>query len=456
MINTIIFDFDGVLASLKEVHYLSLNKALELIDQKFIISEEEHNLIYDGLSTKKKLDLLEINKGLPKDRKQEIFNNKQNFTIQCIEDCLSFNQNLFDLLKKLKSENYKLYIASNAIRQTIILGLTKLGILDLFDRIYSNEDVSCQKPNPQIYLKCIVDACVLPKETLIVEDSKHGRESAMLSGAYVCGVDNPNDLTYEKLYNIINIANSKSNKVKWAGKDINILIPMAGAGSRFQKAGYKLPKPLINVFNKPMIQQVVDNLNIDGNFIFVVQKEHYEQYNLDILLPLVAPGCKIVQTNGLTEGAACTTLLAKEFINNDQHLFIANSDQFVEWNSCDFMYYMISNNLDGGLLTFNDTNPKWSFSKIDKNGFVIEVAEKNPISDIATVGLYYFKRGSDYVKYSEQMISKNIRTNNEFYICPVYNQFIEDNKKIKNYMCDKMWGMGTPEDLEYFLQNYKQ
>jgi dTDP-glucose pyrophosphorylase len=253
---------------------------------------------------------------------------------------------------------------------------------------------------------------------------------------------------------MINTINPKT--IKWSGKsDLTVLIPMAGAGSRFSSAGYKLPKPLIDVNGKPMIQQVVDNLNMDAHFVFVVQKNHFEQYNLSTILPLISPGCDIVQIEGLTQGAACTTLLAKEFIDNNNHLLIANSDQIVNWDSCDFMHTMLYNKIDGGILTFKDEtkNPKWSFAKTNELGYVTEVAEKNPISDQATVGIYYFNRGSEYVKYAEQMIQKNIRVNNEFYVCPIYNEYIQDNKKIKVKDCNKMWGIGTPEDLTIYLNS---
>ena len=173
--------------------------------------------------------------------------------------------------------------------------------------------------------------------------------------------------------------------------------------------------------------------------------------NLDSVLSLIAPNCKIVEVDGLTEGAACTTLIAEEYINNDSPLLMANSDQFVEWSSSKFMYKMQEQNLDGGILTFNSTHPKWSYAKINENNLVTEVAEKKPISDNATVGVYFWKKGSDYVKYAKQMISKNIRTNNEFYVCPVFNEAIQDGKKISTYNIEKMWGLGTPEDLEIFI-----
>lgn len=238
---------------------------------------------------------------------------------------------------------------------------------------------------------------------------------------------------------------------------MNVLVPMAGAGSRFAKVGYTFPKPLIEVKGKPMIQVVVEGLNVEATYTYVVQKEHYEKYNLQYLLNLLTPNCNIVQVDGLTEGAACTTLLAKEFIDNDEPLILTNSDQLILWDSNETLYAFNNDNVDGGIVTFPATHPKWSFAKLGDDGYVSEVAEKKPISDHATAGIYYWKRGSDYVKYAEQMIEKNVRTNNEFYVCPVYNEAIEDGKKIriKEIGTEDMWGLGTPEDLNYFLENYK-
>lgn len=237
---------------------------------------------------------------------------------------------------------------------------------------------------------------------------------------------------------------------------MNVLIPMAGAGSRFEKAGYTFPKPLIDVQGKPMIQVVVDNINVDARHIFIVQKSHYEKYNLENTLKAIVKNCEIIQVDGVTEGAACTTLLAKELIDNDEPLLMANSDQFVEWNSNKFMYSMIGDTIDAGILTFESTHPKWSYAKLNESGFVSEVAEKNPISNLATVGIYYWNKGSDYVKYAEQMIEKDVRVNNEFYVCPVFNEAIQDGKKVKTYDIEKMWGLGTPEDLDVFNSNYKR
>jgi len=453
MTKLIIFDLDGVLVEAKKIHYDTLNQALKEIDEKYVITETEHLSIYDGLKTTQKLELLTKNKGLHPEFYDDIWYRKQHLTIEAISQ-LQPDTRLIEVFKQLRDKGHKLACASNSIRRSVLVMLAKIGIIEYMDLIISNEDVKNSKPHPEMYWKVMSMMSVLPEETLIVEDSPHGLLAASRSRANVLRVDNPHDLTLEKILNKLNKKKVMSTP-KWQGGNMNILIPMAGAGSRFQAAGYTFPKPLIDVEGKPMIQVVVDNLNIDATFIYVVQKEHRLKYNLDTLLNLITPNCKIVEVDGITEGAACTTLLAKEYVNNNAPLIMANSDQFLEWDSNEFMYKMIEQKVDGGIVTFTATHPKWSFAKIDKYGYVTEVAEKNPISDIATVGVYYWAKGSDYVKYAEQMISKNIRTNNEFYTCPTFNEAIGDDKKIKIFNIDKMWGLGTPEDLKYYLENKK-
>lgn len=236
---------------------------------------------------------------------------------------------------------------------------------------------------------------------------------------------------------------------------MNIVIPMAGAGSRFEKAGYTFPKPLIDVNGKPMIQRVIENVNINAHYIFIVRKEHREKYNLDMMFKLFVPSFDIIEVDHLTEGAACTVLLAKDLINNDEPLLSVDSDQIVEWNSNDFMYKMQEQKNDGCITTFTGTHPMWSFVKVNERGFVTETAEKNPISDKAAAGLYYWSKGRYFVQYAEQMIAKNLRVNNEFYVCPIYNQAVQDGKLITTYHIDKRWSLGIPEDLNYYLARHE-
>ena len=453
MIKLIIFDLDGVLVESRDLHYIALNKALAEIGEQYVISKEEHLCKYDALTTTQKLKKLTEEKDLPKEYHNKIWQLKQQKTLEVI-DAYKIDHRIRDIIKKLKNQGYTIACATNSIRETSKLMLIRKGFFEYIDFLYSNEDVSLPKPNAEIYMQCMIKAQVNPDETVIIEDSHIGRKGATRSGAHLCAVIDSNDLTFSKINNtILNAEKTSSISPKWQGGKMNVLIPMAGAGSRFEQAGYTFPKPLIDVDGKPMIQRVVENLNIDARHIFIVQKEHYEKYSLKHTLNLISPNCEIVQVEGITEGAACTTLLAKEFINNNEPLVLANSDQYVQWDSNQFMYSSMADDIDASILTFHSTHPKWSYAKLNDDGFVIKVAEKKPISEHATVGIYFWKKGSDYVNCAERMIEKNIRVNNEFYVCPVYNEAILDGARVKTFHIEKMWGLGTPEDLETFLKH---
>lgn len=240
---------------------------------------------------------------------------------------------------------------------------------------------------------------------------------------------------------------------------LNIVIPMAGRGSRFADAGYNLPKPLIDVAGKPMIQVVIENLTpeTDHRFIFICQNEHINKYNLSSKLHSYTKNCEIIGIDGITEGQVCTVLKAKDLINDEEPVMTANSDQWIDFDINKYLSEMKVRNLDGMIMTMKADDPKWSYAKSDTNGFVIETAEKKVISEDATVGIFNFAHGYDLVKAAEKMISGNIRVNGEFYTCPVYNYLIAEGKKIGTYSIGKeydgMYGLGTPHDLKWFLQH---
>jgi NDP-sugar pyrophosphorylase family protein len=243
---------------------------------------------------------------------------------------------------------------------------------------------------------------------------------------------------------------------KKKNKRLNIVIPMAGAGSRFSQAGYTFPKPLIDVNGKPMIQLVIENLKpkCDFKFIFIAQKEHYDKYSLrEIFGNLTNNNYECVLLSSITQGAACTVLTAVDHIDNDNDLIIANSDQLVDIDINKYIDFSRKSNSDGTIMTFESSHPKWSYARMDGDGNVTEVAEKKVISNKATVGIYYFKEGREYVESSFSMIEKDIRVNNEFYVCPVYNEMILKGKQIKTWDIKQsdMHGLGTPEDLEKYI-----
>lgn len=240
---------------------------------------------------------------------------------------------------------------------------------------------------------------------------------------------------------------------------INIVIPMAGAGSRFAKAGYVEPKPLIDVNGQPMIKLVIENLRPSGDhrFIFICQREHVEQYCLDKKLIDWAPNSEIICIEGLTDGAARTVLQAKDIIDKKAPLMIANSDQYVDIDINRYLSVMADKQLDGIIMTMRASDAKWSYVGLDENGLVTRVVEKEVISNEATVGIYNFGSGSDFIEAAEEMILQEKKVNNEYYVAPVYNELIGSGKKIGIYNIGKegdgMYGLGIPADLDYFLKH---
>ncbi len=236
---------------------------------------------------------------------------------------------------------------------------------------------------------------------------------------------------------------------------LNIVVPMAGRGSRFAVAGYKLPKPLIPVHGFPMIQVVIANLtpNVPHRFTFLILRDHDENYGLATKLRTWAPNCEIVYVDEVTEGAACTVLLARDRINSEHPLMIANCDQYID---ADVNLYLAGmGNADGLIMTMWADDNKWSFVRRDAEGRVVEVIEKEVVSDEATVGIYNFARGSDFVAAAERMIKDDIRVNGEFYVAPVYTTMADEGAQIVCHSIGRvgagMHGIGVPDDLDAFL-----
>ena len=240
---------------------------------------------------------------------------------------------------------------------------------------------------------------------------------------------------------------------------LNIVIPMAGLGSRFSAAGYELPKPLIHVHDVPMIKVVIDNLTPKEphRFIFICQNTHLEKYQLAKTLKSFTPNAEVIGIDEVTQGQVCTVLKAEKFIDKSEPIMTANSDQFIDFDINEYLDHMRSQNLDGLIMTMKSTDPKWSYVKTNSDGYAIETAEKKVISNDATVGIYNFKSGNDLVRAAHKMIKNNIKVNNEFYTCPCYNYIIEEGKKIGVYSIGEeyngMYGLGIPKDLDFFMNH---
>lgn len=238
---------------------------------------------------------------------------------------------------------------------------------------------------------------------------------------------------------------------------LNIVVPMAGRGSRFAEAGYSDPKPLIQIHGKHMIEVIINNLTpeCEHRFIFVCQEHHINDYNLTQIFSDSCENFEMVSIHGITDGAAVTVLKARNFFENDHPLMIANSDQWVDVDINDYLKDIEERNLDGSMLTMKANDPKWSYAKVNKQGHVLEVVEKVVVSDEATVGIYNFSKGRDFCSYADFMVEQDIRSNGEFYVAPVYSYMANEGKKIGVYNVGEeangMYGLGIPSDLNLFL-----
>lgn len=456
MIRAIVFDLDGVLVDAAPWHYESFVKALRVFG--YDLSPEEHDKRFNGLPTSEKLRLLSSQTAFPKKLHRLVNSLKQKFTDEIFNEKCRPSPHIRELLESLKARGYKLAVASNSRRATVDMVLEKMEITSLFDVILSHEQVLRPKPAPDIYLTAFAELAVESTHTLIVEDAPAGIQAARASGATVLQVSSPDQVTIKNLDTFLSSIESREEAAKpLPHHGLQILIPMAGEGSRFLQAGYTDSKPFIPVKGKPMIEWVVNNLRPstgEYRFIFLCQQKHLGTDGRNPVLDHVAPASAQVPVPGLTQGAACTALLAADELDDNLPLLLANSDQYVTADLDAFLHFCRDTECDGAILTFPANDTKWSYAETDASGRVVRVAEKQKISPHATVGIYYFKRAGDFLKAAKQMIALDVRTNGEFYACPVYNQLIAEGKNVRIFSigANQMHGLGTPEDLTQFLR----
>jgi NDP-sugar pyrophosphorylase family protein len=239
---------------------------------------------------------------------------------------------------------------------------------------------------------------------------------------------------------------------------LHVIIPMAGKATRFQERGYTFPKPLLEIGNQSVIEVVLKNLAPPQSFrfSFVCRKEHVTQFYLGDMLSLIAPGSRVLALEQETAGALCSVLLAMDQVAPDDEVLVANGDQFVQGGLDAFYKACRQPNIDGCILTFTATHPRWSFAKTNEQGRVVAVAEKKPISKQATCGLYYFRRASELLAAAERMMLKGLTTGGQFFVAPVYNELILDGKTIVTHHVPEgaMHSLGTPEDYDAFLKAF--
>lgn len=217
---------------------------------------------------------------------------------------------------------------------------------------------------------------------------------------------------------------------------LNILIPMSGA-TYFDSTEYQYPKPLIEINGKPLVELVVaclDKIKVEKRFVFIVNATDCHKYHLDSVLRLITNGCGIViQLEKETRGAACSALMAIDFIDNDDSLMISNGDHIFDYDLNHVITEFDSRRVDAGTVCFDSVHPKWSFVRLDESNKIIETAEKRPLSRNAIAGLYYFRHGSDFVRAAMKTIEKDASVNGNFYVAPTLNELVLEGKNLEIY-----------------------
>jgi beta-phosphoglucomutase-like phosphatase (HAD superfamily)/dTDP-glucose pyrophosphorylase len=445
-----IFDLDGVLVDFRNLHRDAFINAWNTIHPSYPITHVFHATHLEARSTVQKIASLAAHFSIdPKE--SEVSSLKQQITRSMLDSAPVYTKTREALLWT-KEHNISISCCSNSILATVKTSLQKLVSLHLFKAVLSNEDVKNPKPSPDIYLAALRQLCISSSDAIVFEDSEVGKAAARAAGIQVIEIVDALDISPRFLDYVLR------NGVRPTPLSINVVVPMAGLGSRFSKEGYTTPKPFLPIFDKPMFETVLRNVIPESLFDraqihIVVRAEHVELFKAHTMTNL-----HVHTVPYLTEGAACTVLTLKDAINNDTPLVIANSDQYLEWSVDDFYRALYHPDWDGVISTFQQEDPsdlRWSYANVNNEGEVTQVAEKKFIGPLATTGIYGWKRGADYVTDTEAMIADNVRVNNEFYVCPVYNHSIARNLRIRTHNCKKMWGLGVPVDYEYFLRHCK-
>lgn len=453
MIRVIAFDLDGVLLDTKDVHLRMLNEALLENGVLFQLTELENKTILNEQPTMQKLIYLN-SRGLDPNLNDRIMLTKREKTLRWIASHAATTEpRLRNLFTSLRQQQIKIAIVTNASRQNVEMFLETTSLASFVDVIVTNSDV-CPKPAPDGYLKVSNDLNVDVREILVLEDSTPGLEAAGNAGCFRAFVTSSLELDVDYVNELLcDINAGVYSTTSFIVPNMFIVVPMAGEGSRFKNDGWCVPKPFIEIDGKPMYATVLHNLGLQSKTILLTRT--WDHIRVNSIINKHTPTAKVVNVEKLTDGAASTVLLAKPLFNKRDSILVVNSDNIVKFDFVDMIQVCRSKDAAGAIVTFLDNDPKWSFAKINADGYVLEVAEKNQISNIATAGVYFWKYACDFVTDAESMIAKDIRVNNEFYLCPVYNQTISAGKRIITVQAKKFHSLGTPEDLANYFSGHE-
>ncbi len=439
MIKVLLLDFDGVVADCDMLHDTAFYQALDSVANIKLTDVEKYNL--RALTSVTKVQQLSFKYNIDEQKKQEILSTKdrikKNIIAQTDYKCIHFCPYIHDVFAYCKEHGIKIGLVSNSKRWLLDTVLEQLN--HSFEHIISNEDIEHPKPAPDAYLKALQLFNVNANEALAVEDSPYGIESAKTAGIKTIGITSHKSLTASLIHEYRN--GKTVNADMYPMHDVQLVIPAAGRGTRFHPL--EVPKPFAPINKLPMIQAVINNIGLDCN-THIILREDIKEYAKKL------PYKNIHYLPYVTCGTVSTMQWIRSHLDMSKPLIIANCDQMIKYDSKVFYKAMIQK-LDGAILTFRATHEKWSYAKVDNQGYVTEVAEKVPISDLATVGIYFWTKAHFFFDDADEMMENNDTVNNEFYTCPTYNYSIKKGRKIKTFDVDEMIGLGTYEDYTDFI-----
>uniref|UniRef100_A0A6C0D058 Nucleotidyl transferase domain-containing protein n=1 Tax=viral metagenome TaxID=1070528 RepID=A0A6C0D058_9ZZZZ len=455
----IVFDLDGVLVESKEIHYIALNNAISSIaGDQFIIKRNEHEMIYDGLSTNQKLNILSQQKGLLHELHKKIWNLKQDITLELCKTDISEDKNIILTLTTLKSLGFAISVASNCIRASVIVLLQSIGIFDLIDAFFSNEDVIEPKPAPDIYIKAANAFGVSPTSIIVIEDSTKGFEAATRARANLIKVDGPHEITCE--YLIPKIIKYEKDKI-----DVNIIFPLAKAPHEFWISGcdinaIEVPLWLADSGGMPIIEVIIKNLNtscINPQFIFIVRSSHIKRFNLYSLFPKICEYAKcIIIPVEYTIGAVDSVLYASEYIDNSTPILISDGTVYFNWPESVYgIDSLINQDCEGSILVHQSNDQNWSYVNLNNdNETVNSVSVRTVTSELACIGVYFWKNGYNFVNDAKKVMSKTTREWGVHYIVEVINESLQHNSKFNAINVPKFWMLRSIQEISQFtLEN---
>lgn len=465
-IRLVVFDLDGVLVESRDLHYEALNKALEEgAGTQYVISREEHECVYDGLSTNQKLKMLEVAKGLPKDLHKVVWQKKQDYTESMVKAILKPTENILNAIKSLKKMCLPVCVASNCIRSSVKTILETVGLMPYVDVFLSNEDVENPKPAPDLYLKACATFGVPPGNTLVVEDSTKGFEAASRAGCNMLRVSNPNDVTEDSV-------KGRIRELETLTEDVTIVLPLSGPYPEIWQAREtpEMPLYLTDIAGESVLELIGESLRsrrYNATYIFVVKESVAKAFDVEALCAKAvdyAP-LKVVKVKTDTLSSIHTILQTPpEYIPDNIPLLVADGHHLPVWKDGASLDDLLGSHADAAMTVLQSTDPRFSYVRLNTNSrssmdalskqgpnSVIEVTMgARPSSNLAASGLYYFKQASYFKKAAKAVIDANERWLGRFYSAQLFNEMVKDGKVTEALHLKYSWSLRNVNEIQAY------